>query len=82
MEFHETDATKALGSAGAVVEAGKIVLSKEKGRSFIENNKTGEKIYLRRGVGAYVFDVEFEDEDDDEDDDVEMSPALPFSRRG
>jgi hypothetical protein len=46
MEFHVTDSTKPLASALTVLKAGnRIVLSKE--GSFIENEKTKEKITLK-----------------------------------
>ena len=79
IEFHVTDSTKPLVSAAKLAEAGNtIVLSGRKGGSFIENEKTKERIYLRREKGTYVFDVIFEAP---EDQDVEMSMASPFTRQ-
>ena len=85
MEFHVTDATKAPASAVAVVEAGNdIVLSKRKGGSYIENTKSGEKVYLRKKGGTYVFDAEWEEEVDEEAMNVEEEEdvAAVFSRQG
>ena len=84
MEFHVTDATKALASAAAVVEAGNdIVLSNRKGGSYIMNIKTQEKIFLKKKGGTFVFDVEFEgDEEEGDHMDVDESKDAPFHRRG
>ena len=59
MELHVTDSTKPLASALALVNAGnRTVLSKE--GSYIENEKTKEKIMLMVNGGTFVFDVECE----------------------
>ena len=82
MEFHVTNSNKALASAVDIVEAGNdVVLSRKKGGSYILNEQTGEKIYLRRENGTFVFDIELEDEHEDEvmiterDEDVLMNNA-------
>ena len=73
-----TDSNKPLVSAIKLAEAGNtIVLSGRKGGSYIENEKSKERIYLRKEKGAYVVDVIFEAP---ENQDVEMHPASPFPR--
>ena len=79
IEFHVTDATKPLVSAVKVVEAGNtIVMSSDKGGSYIENDVTKERIYLRKEKVTFVFDVIFEEAF--EDVDVEMKLEAPFTR--
>ena len=60
MEFHVTDATKALASAAAVVKAGNNIVM-TKGGGYIVNEKTGERVELREKGGTFVFDVEWEE---------------------
>ena len=60
MEFHVTDATKALASAAAVTKAGNSIVMTD-GGGYILNNKTGEKIELKEKGGTFVFEVEWED---------------------
>jgi hypothetical protein len=80
IEFHVTDATKPLVSAVKVVEAGNtIVMSSNKGGSYIENDVTKERIYLRKEKGTFVFDVIFEETFKNED--VEMKLEAPFTRQ-
>ena len=73
MEFHVTNANKALASAADVVEAGNtIIMSKKKGESYIINDMTKEKIYLRKENGTFVFDAELQDEFEGEGADMEV----------
>ena len=60
LEFHVTDATKALASAAAVTKAGNTVVLK-RGGGYIQNDRTGERIELQERGGTFVFEVEWED---------------------
>ena len=89
MEFHVTNSTKALASAAAVVDAGNdVYLTGRKGGSYIENVKSGERVYLKRKGGTFVFDVEFMDAiggDEDVSGDVDMGDRpmkKSFQRQG
>jgi hypothetical protein len=91
MEFHVTNSNKALASAVDITDAGNnIILSKKKGESVIINDRTQEKIHLRRENGTFVFDIELEGEfEDDAKMEVDegakacRKPKLtsPFARR-
>ena len=73
MEFHVTNSNKALAAAMDVVDAGNtIILKKGKGQSVIINDRTGERIYIRRENGTFVFDIELEDELESSSGDMEV----------
>ena len=69
MEFHVTDATKALASAAAVTKAGNSIVMKD-GGGYILNNKTGENIELKEKGGTFVFESEWEDIGGGGEDDI------------
>ena len=77
MEFHVTNSNKALAAAMDVVDAGNtVILKRGKGQSVIINDKTGERIYIRRENGTFVFDVELEDEFESSSGDMEVDDGL------
>ena len=60
MRFNVARVKKPLASAAKVVAAGnRIVMSAEEGGSYIENEKSGERLEMRVDRGTYVFDVEY-----------------------
>ena len=82
MEFHVTNSNKALASAVDITDAGNaITLSKKKGESVIINDKTKEKIYLRRENGTFVFDIELEDEFEEDETKMEVDEEVKASRK-
>ena len=82
MEFHVTNSNKALASAVDITDAGNtITLSKKKGESVIINDKTKEKIYLRRENGTFVFDIELEDEFEEDEAKMEVDEEVKASRK-
>ena len=82
MEFHVTNSNKALASAVDITDAGNtIILSKKKGESVIINDKTEEKIFLRRESGNFVFDIELEDEFEEDEAKVEVDEEPKVTRK-
>ena len=80
MEFHVTNSNKALASAVDITDAGNaITLSKKKGESVIINDKTKEKIYLRRENGTFVFDIDLEDEFEEDETKMEVDEEVKAS---
>ena len=62
MCFHVAKVKKPLASAAKVVAAGnRVVMSPEKGGSYIENIESGERLAMRLDRDTYVFDVEYAD---------------------
>jgi hypothetical protein len=60
MKFHVAAVQRPLASAVKVVQAGNRVVMSSTG-SFIENERTGERMPLRVERGTFVFDVEYTD---------------------
>ena len=59
MDFHVTDCTRPLASAMAITRMGnRVVMESGTGKSYIENVRTGQKIFLKESGGTYVFDTE------------------------
>jgi hypothetical protein len=58
MRFHGAAVQRPLASAVKVVQAGNRVVMSPSG-SFIENEKTGERMPLRIERGTFVFDVTY-----------------------
>ena len=60
MNFQVCPVTKALGSVSKIVKRGHRVVSDSSydgSGSYIQNKKTGRKMYLRETNGIYVLDV-------------------------
>ena len=63
MNFLVTDVHKPLAAVSAIVDQGNtVVFSKGEWGNYIENDTTGERIYLNRERGTYVMEVDFVDE--------------------
>ena len=57
-EFTLCDVNKALGSVSNICGNGnRVVFENGDYRSYVENLKTGEKVYLREANGVYVYEV-------------------------
>ncbi len=62
MKFLITDVKKTLAAVSAIVAAGNIVVFKPtKHGSFIQNEKTGSKVWLTGEKGTYSMEAEFLD---------------------
>lgn len=87
MEFHVTNTTKPLASALAVVKAGNRVVLSQQG-SYIENEKTRQRIRLQERGGTYVFEVTADPATTEEDEwktvgkNGRAVPASSFTRQG
>jgi Fe2+ transport system protein FeoA len=61
MGFEVSEVKKALAAVVKICEKGNLVqFGFNEGESFIQNKKTGDKVFLKRQGGSYVLDVEFE----------------------
>ena len=76
MKFRDSDVKKPLAAAGEIVEQGNTVVLSGKWGSYIENDKTGEKIPLTKKNGVFVMRLESAEEGKGRGSKKQVSPNL------